>query len=176
MSEATVSTLLAVAALASVFASLAIVAAIDAPGAANARKLASRHVQTAAFAVAFVATAASLYYSEHVGFIPCEFCWFQRIMMYPLATVLLVAVISRERLPSRYIVALATIGLALSIYHFQLQLVPEQGTVCTSGVPCTTKWVEEFNLVTIPFMAGSGFASILLLYLARWRAERLQPD
>src|SRR5437870_4857275 len=43
-----------------------------------------------AFVVAAVTTAGSLYYSESAGFTPCELCWYQRIVMYPLVVVLLV--------------------------------------------------------------------------------------
>ena len=41
-----------------------------------------------AWIVALVTTAGSLYYSEHLGFVPCELCWYQRIAMYPLAVIL----------------------------------------------------------------------------------------
>src|SRR4029077_12105400 len=51
----------------------------------------------AAWVVALVTTAGSLYYSEHLGFIPCELCWYQRILMYPLSIVLGVAWLRRDR-------------------------------------------------------------------------------
>jgi len=38
-----------------------------------------------AWLVSVVATLGSLYFSEISGFIPCELCWYQRILMYPLA-------------------------------------------------------------------------------------------
>ena len=44
-----------------------------------------------AWIVATVTTLGSLYYSEHAGFVPCELCWYQRIVMYPLVIVLGVA-------------------------------------------------------------------------------------
>ena len=45
-----------------------------------------------AFSIAVVSTVASLWFSEVGGFVPCEFCWYQRIAMYPLVVVLGVAV------------------------------------------------------------------------------------
>ena len=39
------------------------------------------------FSVAAVATAGSLWFSEVGGFVPCEYCWYQRILMYPLVVV-----------------------------------------------------------------------------------------
>jgi disulfide bond formation protein DsbB len=173
MDESTVSPLLAVAALAAVFASLGTAMAVDVPSAVQVRRLVMRYAHAGAFAVAAVAMAGSLYYSEVAEFVPCEFCWYQRIAMYPLAVMLLVALATRQQMPARYPVVVAAIGLALSIYHYQLQLFPEQSTVCTVGVPCTARYVWEFGMVSIPFMAGCGFVAILVLYAARWRAGRL---
>ena len=50
-----------------------------------------------AWIVATVTTLGSLYYSEHAGFVPCELCWYQRIVMYPLVIVLGVAALRRDR-------------------------------------------------------------------------------
>ena len=50
-----------------------------------------------AWIVAIVTTLGSLYYSEHAGFVPCELCWYQRILMYPLVIVLGVAALRRDR-------------------------------------------------------------------------------
>ena len=122
-------------------------------------------------AVSLTATLGSLYYSEVVEFIPCEFCWFQRIVMYPIAILLIVALATRSRIEPKYIVTLAAIGVPLSIYHYQLQLFPEQGQICSGVISCTDKNVDEFGIVSIPFMAGAGFISILLLQVAEWRAD-----
>jgi len=132
------------------------------------------HAQKGMLAVAAVAMASSLYYSEIANFTPCELCWFQRIAMYPLAVLLLVAVVTRSRLDSRYVVTMSGIGLSISIYHYQLQLFPDQAQICTGGVvSCTVKFVDEFGFVSIPFMAGAGFLTILLLQVAEWRVDYL---
>src|SRR5438105_12420473 len=44
-----------------------------------------------AAAVAVVATVGSLWLSEGAHFQPCRLCWYQRIAMYPLAVVLVIA-------------------------------------------------------------------------------------
>ena len=36
---------------------------------------------------ALVATVGSLYFSEVMGYVPCNMCWYQRILMYPLVAV-----------------------------------------------------------------------------------------
>src|SRR6476661_10099928 len=43
----------------------------------------------AAFALALVAFAGSLFFSEHASYIPCRLCWYQRICMYPLVVIFL---------------------------------------------------------------------------------------
>lgn len=172
-SETYVSPLLATLAIAAVFTVLFTILVAELPAAARLRQLLQLHVQKPMALIAATATASSLYYSEVAGFTPCDFCWYQRIIMYPLAIILLVAVFTRDRLRARYIVALAFIGLGLSIYHYQLQTFPEQGKVCSATVSCTAKFVNQFGFVSIPFMAGCGFLSILLLQVAAWRARRV---
>lgn len=113
--------------------------------------------------VAATCMAGSLYYSEVAHFVPCKLCWYQRIAMYPLAIILTVAAFRRDRAIRPYALILALLGAAISAYHFQLQLFPEQSTFCSAEIPCTVKEVEEFGFLTIPFMAGSGFLAIAAL-------------
>ncbi len=173
-SESTVSPILANLAIAAVFASLLGLTLAEIPAADRLRAFIDDHAQHLMLVVAAVATGSSLYYSEVVGFTPCEFCWFQRTMMYPLAVILFAAAITRSRIGSQFVFVLALIGLGLSIYHYQLQLFPAQGQVCTgSEVPCSGKYINEFGFVTIPFMAGCGFLTILILQLSHWRVGSL---
>jgi disulfide bond formation protein DsbB len=172
-SEPYLSPIVATAAIGVVFLSLFVLLAIELPAAGRLRDLVDGHVQKGMLTVALVATVSSLYYSEVVEFIPCEFCWFQRIVMYPLAILLLVAAVTRSRVEPRYLVTLAFIGLGLSVYHAQLQMFPDQGEVCSGFVSCTDRNVEEFGFVSIPFMAGCGFLTILLLQTAEWRVDYL---
>ena len=65
-------------------------------GVAGPRAVAPQSV-VFAWIVATVTTLGSLYYSEHAGFVPCELCWYQRIVMYPLVIVLGVAALRRDR-------------------------------------------------------------------------------
>jgi disulfide bond formation protein DsbB len=116
-----------------------------------------------AWIVATVATLGSLYYSEVAGFTPCTLCWYQRIAMYPLAVVLGIAARGRDDSVRRYVLPLAAIGAAVSLYHIQLQRFPEQSTFCAVDAPCTVIEVQEFGFVTIPTMALAGFAAVIAL-------------
>ncbi|MBX7110503.1 MAG: disulfide bond formation protein B [Dehalococcoidia bacterium] len=171
MSENAVSFILSVAALCAVGGSLALALGVASPGAIQLRDFLERRGQVLTLAVAGTAMLGSLYYSEVAHFIPCEFCWYQRIAMYPLAVLLLVATVTRQQLHPRYVVTMAAIGIMLSMYHYQLELFPEQASKCTAGVPCSVRYVEEFGFISIAFMAGCGFLSILLLHLAMYRAR-----
>ncbi|MCB0997351.1 MAG: disulfide bond formation protein B [Acidimicrobiales bacterium] len=119
-----------------------------------------------AFVVAATAMLGSLYYSERAHYTPCEFCWYQRICMYPLAGILLIAAIRRDRRIGLYGLPLAIAGVCLSIYHYQLQLFPDQGSSCDTTAPCTFQWVDQFGFMSIPFMAGCGFVAIIGLLTA----------
>ncbi len=128
-----------------------------------------------AWVVALVATAGSLYFSEVADYIPCELCWFQRIGMYPLVIVLFIAMLRNDRWIWPYALALSVAGLAVSVYHYQLEWFPEQSTICssTASVPCTVVWFRHWEVGTIPFLAGSAFLAIgCLLVLAALNERR----
>lgn len=117
-----------------------------------------------AWSVALVATVGSLVYSEVIHFIPCRLCWFQRIAMYPLSVVLLVGAVRREAAARFYALPLAAMGLAISIWHYLIQLNPSwEGGACDPLNPCSARYVETFGFISIPFMAGVGFIVILTL-------------
>ncbi len=129
-----------------------------------------------ALGIAAVSTAGSLYYSETAGFFPCEMCWYQRIGMYSLVVVLAVAVIRRDRGSGWYALPLALGGLAISVYHYQLQLFGGQGSICDAQAPCTARWVESFGFVTIPFMAGCGFVGVAALVVLSLRCDQANGE
>jgi len=125
-----------------------------------------------ALTIAAVATAGSLYYSEVAGYPPCEMCWYQRIAMYPLVGVLAVAVARRDRRGGWYALPPAVVGLGLSVYHYQLQLRPGQGSTCDASAPCTYRWVDSLGFMSIPFMAGCGFIGVAGLAVLSLRSGR----
>lgn len=172
MSTGQVSDFFAVLALGSLAIGCSGAVAALAPGAgARARQL-RPVLLPLALAVAAVSTAGSLYYSEVAGYVPCEMCWYQRICMYALVPVLAVALIRRDLRGGWYGLPLALAGLGLSVYHYQLQLYPDQSSTCDASAPCTYQWVDSFGFVSIPFMAGSGFVGVAGLLLLSLRSGR----
>lgn len=119
---------------------------------------------TLAACVAVVATLGSLYLSEVADFTPCTLCWYQRIAMYPLAPMLVIAAIRGDAGVRLYAAVLAGIGAVIATYHVLLERNPSwESNVCDPANPCTLIWVERFGYLTIPGMALSAFAAILVL-------------
>jgi disulfide bond formation protein DsbB len=127
-----------------------------------------------AWLVAATAMAGSLYLSEVRHFPPCVLCWYQRIAMYPLVLVLGIAAVRRDPAVRIYAIPLALIGLGISAYHYQLERFPDQETIaCTTSVPCTTIWFEQFGYITTPLMALSAFALICVVLTLGGRHGRV---
>lgn len=109
----------------------------------------------------------SLYFSDIADYAPCKLCWYQRICMYGIALVSLVGVVRRERVAAPYVTVLASVGLVISAYHYLVEWFPRlESDVCSLDVPCTTVWFRMFGFVTLPFMAGVAFLSVILVMAA----------
>jgi disulfide bond formation protein DsbB len=119
-----------------------------------------------AFVVAAVATGGSLFYSEVALFIPCEFCWFQRILMYPLSILTLLIAVRGDNRAARYLLPLPVVGAGTSIYHILIERnVIKEPKQCSINVPggCGINWLSShsFGYLTIPELALT--ASLLLI-------------
>ncbi len=151
-----------------------IVAAVTGRAGARGRLVADRVVAAVgpyahriAVVVALGATAGSLYYSEVKHLIPCELCWYQRILMYPLVAILLVGMLRRDRAVFWYAAPLVAIGAPLALYHWLVERVPSlsDSTSCSVLVPCNVPYFEELGYVTLAFMSMSAFLLIGALLL-----------
>ena len=116
-----------------------------------------------AAAVTTTCALGSLYFSEIVNYKPCIMCWYQRTMMYPLAIILIIAALTKDKRVWRYATPLAAIGITVSTYHWFLERFPNlDAGVCDVEVPCEFVWFENFGFVTLPFMAFTGFLAVLV--------------
>lgn len=122
----------------------------------------------AAFTVALVSMAGSLYFSEVKDFLPCMLCWYQRICMYPLVAILAVGILRKDSLVYQYALPLVAVGFLIALYHMGLyyNIFPESEASCRAGVSCTTKYVEYLGFVTIPLLSATAFALIGAAMLA----------
>jgi disulfide bond formation protein DsbB len=122
-----------------------------------------------AWIVATLATLGSLYLSQIAGLVPCEFCWFQRICMYPLSLLLGIAAFRGDiGVAKRYFMPMSIVGALLAIYHYQLEHIAGEPTVCGVAVPCNSAAFNIFGFISIPFLSLAAFLLITtMLLLAR---------
>jgi disulfide bond formation protein DsbB len=121
-----------------------------------------------AFTVSLTATLGSLFYSEIAGFTPCLLCWYQRIFMYVLPIITLIAILYKEYQIRKYVITLATIGSFISLYHIFVQITP-RFTCASGGVDCGIISTLGFGYITIPVMALTAFAMIIILTVIQKR-------
>lgn len=127
--------------------------------------------------VAWVAMLGSLYLSEVANYVPCQYCWYQRIAMYPLALILLIAAVRRDRGVKWYAIPLCLIGGLIAVWHYVIQRFPSlAGESCDPEAPCSFTWVWEFSYVSIPFMALSAFALIGTILAVQPVTQEEAPD
>ena len=120
------------------------------------------------------AMVGSLYFSEKVGFAPCKLCWYQRIGIFSIAIISFVAALRNDKNIARYTIVLAPIGLVVSTYHYLLEWFPTLETnVCSLDVPCTAVWFRELGFVTLCFMAGCAFITVIAVSLAIIREQKI---
>ena len=129
-----------------------------------------------AWAVAIAATLGSLYFQYVLGFPPCVLCWFQRICMYPLVLIIPVEILRKDKVIHHYILPLSLIGTGIAVYHNLLyyKIIPENLAPCTAGISCTTKFIEYFGFITIPFLSLIAFIIISILMIVHWRMNNEQ--
>jgi len=167
---------------------LALLLALGAAVSRTGRRLAGHVVDAVgpqakwlAWLVAAVATAGSLYFSEIAPYVPCRLCWFQRICMYPLAAILLVGALLKDRRARWYALPFVAVGIPLAAYHFLMeQGVFSESSSCAVTAPCAVPWFTELGFVTLAYMSLSGFVLIatLLVTEAVWdrRVDAAEAD
>lgn len=126
------------------------------------------------FLVALGAVFISLFYSEIVGFPPCELCWIQRIFLYPQLILFGMELYKRDRSIVDFSIVFATLGSLVSIYHVYIENGGSSSLGCAVLVPanlnqvsCAFRYIYEFGYITMPIMAltlSLFIISILLNY------------
>ena len=124
----------------------------------------------AAFLVALVSMVGSLFFSEIAKYTPCELCWFQRILMYPLVLILGIAVVRKERLMAPYVMVLTLIGAVIAAYHYSLQLGVTPLAPCSEIMgSCAAKQSMTYGYITIPVMSLTAFILIFEAMVVLWQ-------
>ncbi len=133
-----------------------------------------------AFLVAIGSVAGSLFYSQVAGFAPCLLCWIQRAFLYTEAVILFVAMVARKdefkrkygEFVRRVTLILSIIGAPIAAYHTYLQFGGNTLIPCSATGPgCEFVYFVEYGYVTIPTMALTAFALIILFMFCRRKNE-----
>lgn len=106
--------------------------------------------------VAAVATGGSLWFSLGLGLVPCELCWYQRILMYPLVVVLGVAALEARSGVWRTVLPLSVVGVALAAYHSYLQATTVACGLGSGGC-AAVQWRAPVVGLSIPTLSLVGF-------------------
>ncbi|WP_331235846.1 disulfide bond formation protein B [Natronorarus salvus] len=123
----------------------------------------------AATLVAAVATVWSLWLSLGLGLVPCDLCWYQRILMYPLVAVLGVAAVESRSEVDRTALALSVPGIAVAAYHSWIQYAGAESAACSVGGGCAAVQYEVLGLST-PNLSLVAFAIVVVLVVSAGRA------
>ena len=123
------------------------------------------------FIVSIGGVIGSLFYSEFAHFRPCELCVLERGFLYTVAVIFVVAMIERKEEHVRQYgnfvrnctLILSVAGLLVSAYHSWLQFGGGSVVPCSAtGVSCAFVYFIEYGYVTIPMMAVTAFALVIL--------------
>jgi len=124
------------------------------------------------FIVSATATLGSLFFSNIMKLPPCDLCWWQRIFMYPIPLLFLVALIRKEKFLKPYALILAITGSLVALYQYFLQISTLLNLQIDKIVPCSVNNIScsevtriAFGYITIP-MASLVVFVLIILFLA----------
>lgn len=120
-----------------------------------------------------IATVGSLFFSNIMNKEPCTLCWYQRMIMFPLALILGIAAFRNAYRILLYVLPLSMIGLAISVYHVIMIKFFAESNFCPE---CTLKSVSK-EAVTFPLLSLGAFlvlnAVLFWIYFRHKRSTKL---
>ncbi|OGK17736.1 hypothetical protein A2799_01830 [Candidatus Roizmanbacteria bacterium RIFCSPHIGHO2_01_FULL_39_24] len=129
-----------------------------------------------AWVVSIFSLTGSLFFSEILKLPPCILCWYQRILMYPLVLIIGVGIVRKDKGLPLYVLPFSILGSAVALFHYLLQrgIIPDSVAPCTQGISCTSKLIEYYGFITIPFMSLVSFVIISLCMIILLRSKSTQ--
>ncbi|NCO44228.1 disulfide bond formation protein B [Candidatus Berkelbacteria bacterium] len=121
------------------------------------------HIYYGAWLIALTGTLVSLYYSLIIKLPVCDLCWYQRILMYPLALIIPVGLVRLDKNLPYYVLPLTIAGAVIALYQSLLQWgIIKETLQCTSTTSCALAQVSYYGFITIPFLSLLAFCGIIL--------------
>jgi len=115
------------------------------------------------FILSLIGTISSLYLSEVKGLEPCKFCWFERILLFPLVIIFLISWIKKEKFGVTMSLPFIILGMIMSAYHYLIQLFPSDESC--DVISCSSPYIWELGFISIPLMAFFNFFGLLLIMI-----------
>ncbi len=124
------------------------------------------------------AVIGSLVYSDIVGFLPCDLCWWQRIFMYPQLLLVGIAWKKKDTTILDYLVPFSVLGALVALYQSFIQWgfsFGLAGGCAAAGGECAKVYFTQYSYITIPVMSLTVFVYILALksiyYHKAWKLK-----
>lgn len=135
-----------------------------------------------ALLIALTATFGSLYMSDVLGWLPCLWCWYQRILMYPQALLLAAGIARRDSRIPGYMLLLSIPGVLAALWHIGLQKVPQIMLLypCKGTVPCSSDSLWQLGIFpqwfTVPMLSLTAFALITIACIVALLGRRTMRE
>jgi disulfide bond formation protein DsbB len=112
--------------------------------------------------ISLLAVFSSIYISEILMLPPCDLCWYQRILLFPMPLLIIVSIFKNDLTIKYYLRSLALIGIGIASYHYIIQFVHVESTFCGLESNCSSVQLEFLGFITIPFLSLITFIIIFI--------------
>lgn len=120
-----------------------------------------------------IGTVGSLFFSEFKHADPCTLCWYQRVILFPLAIILGIAAFRNAYRIIIYVLPLSLLGLAISLYHVIILKFFAEKKFCPD---CILKAAPQHALL-LPMLSLTAFVILngllIWLYIVHKRSKKL---
>jgi disulfide bond formation protein DsbB len=129
-----------------------------------------------AFALSLFGMLSSIFYSEIIGYLPCDLCWWGRVLLYPQVFIYGVGLYLNDRRSALYGIVLSIVGVIVSLYHYYIEMggaaIYECASEAAGGVSCAAVYIKEFGYVTFSMMSLTIFVFLIVLLVQYLRTTR----
>lgn len=132
------------------------------------------------FVILLIAVVGANVYERIYGDLPCEYCWYQRILIYPMLFLTLAESFFMTKVVHKFLSVFAVMTLFLAsyhyYYHFQKYVMDNILSLQCSNNPlvpsCTEAGVVSFGFVTMPLLSALMALSIILILTVLYKIKR----
>lgn len=132
------------------------------------------------FLILLIAVVGANVYERVYGDLPCEYCWYQRILIYPMLFLTLAESFFMTKVVHKFLSVFAVLTVILAsyhyYYHFQRYVMDNALSLPCSSNPlvpnCTEAGVVSFGFITMPLLSALMAFSIILILTVLYKIKR----